>query len=229
MAFAQDLGYPATWGDSSLLPPYGGKAANQQWATLGVSGRDSVGGLPCEIVHGGVGAFFGCGGSCLMNAIIRGSKGFLQAMLIYIPVSTDDRLSQRLDTKHTFNLQQVHFLPVILSRPWTLKPHLFITLVVSCLRSSTFLASFISSVWYTVCLTRTLVFARLFPSISHNFWDGPYGCILAGCLTCGGSIWIEESRRRGEMALYVLPRALRTTLSTMTIRMNRHVGKFIEA
>lgn len=33
---------------------------------------------------------------------------------------------------------------------------------------------------------------------------------MAGSLLCGSSIWIENGRRRGEMALYVLPRAIRT-------------------
>jgi hypothetical protein len=82
----------------------------------------------------------------------------------------------------------------------------------SAIRSATFLSTFIASYWYTVCFTRSLVLAKYFPQISHNFWDGPYGCIFNGCLVCGSSIWIENGRRRGEMALYVGPRALRTIL-----------------
>jgi len=80
------------------------------------------------------------------------------------------------------------------------------------LRSVAFLSTFVSSFWFAVCSSRTLLLARLLPQISHDFWDGPYGCVLAGCLTCGSSIWIENGRRRGEMALYVLPRAIRTCL-----------------
>lgn len=60
--------------------------------------------------------------------------------------------------------------------------------------------------------------ARLFPFISHDFWDGPLGCIMMGSLTCGSSIWIEDGRRRGEMALYVLPRALRAWLPSTWIK-----------
>ena len=63
-----------------------------------------------------------------------------------------------------------------------------------------------------MCLTRTVLLARLFPFVSHDFWDGPYGGILGGSLLCGSSIWIENGRRRGEMALYVLPRAVRSLL-----------------
>jgi hypothetical protein len=86
------------------------------------------------------------------------------------------------------------------------------------LRSAAFLSSFISSFWLIVCFVRTLIFARLFPRISHNFWDGPYGCVFAGCFMCGTSIWIENGRRRGEMALYVLPRALRASLPDKWVR-----------
>lgn len=88
MELAQDLGYPADWGDPYLLPPFGGPVANEQWKALGVTGRGSVGGLPCEIIHGGAGKMLS-EGSCLANAVVRGSTGFLQAMLIYLPVSAD--------------------------------------------------------------------------------------------------------------------------------------------
>ena len=85
-----------------------------------------------------------------------------------------------------------------------------LTTLVAALRSACFLSAFVASYWYAVCLTRTLFLARFFPWISHDFWDGPYGCLLVGSLACGNSIWIENGRRRGEMALYVLPRALKT-------------------
>lgn len=77
-------------------------------------------------------------------------------------------------------------------------------------------------------MTRTLFVARLLPNISHNFYDGPFGCILAGCLACGGSIWIEQGRRRGEMALYVLPRALRASLRDSWLRGGTFSVKLVE-
>jgi hypothetical protein len=58
-----------------------------------------------------------------------------------------------------------------------------------------------------VCLSRTVLFPRLFPSVPHQVWDGGFGPIL-GCWTCGWSVFIEEKRKRAEMALYVAPRAL---------------------
>ncbi|KAL5518936.1 hypothetical protein ACEPAH_619 [Sanghuangporus vaninii] len=198
---AADLGYPPSWGDSLHLPEYGGKVSEASWKALGVHGRTGVGGLPCEIVHGGVGSSVipgGVGGSCAANSLARGGLGFLEALALYTPV---------------------HFLPVLLTRPKALLSSVVLKkLILSLLRSSLFLSVFISSIWSAVCFTRSWGIARLFPRLSHNFIDGPFGCIMAGCLVCGGSIWIEQGRRRGEIALYVLPRALRSLLSESWLR-----------
>ncbi|KAF9020961.1 hypothetical protein BDZ89DRAFT_1071880 [Hymenopellis radicata] len=172
--------------------------ANEAWATLGVSSRPKVGGLPCELVHGGMGSTLGLAHSCTANSSLRALRALVQSILIYLPV---------------------HFIPTFLTRPkLLLRPHRILRTLLGSLRSASFLSAFITSYWYTVCLTRSLVSARLFPSISHDFWDGPYGCILAGCMACGSSIWIENPRRRGEMAMYVIPRALRTLLPESFIR-----------
>lgn len=192
-SMAQDIGVPSSWGNPAMLPPRGGLSANNTWAVLGVMGRNGVGGLPCEIVHGGMDRK-----SCTANSARRGAKAFVEALLIYLPV---------------------HFLPMVLRQPSAmLQIRSIIPRLLSAMRSATFLSAFVSSIWMSVCLTRTLLLARLFPSISHNFWDGPFGCILAGCLACGSSIWIEEGRRRGEMALYVLPRAVRSCLPDGWVR-----------
>jgi hypothetical protein len=126
-------------------------------------------------------------------------------------------------------LLQVHFIPVLLTRPRTLlRPARLAATAAGALRSTAFLASFLSLYWYAVCFSRTLVLARLLPFVSHDFWDGPYGCILAGSLACGSSIWIENGRRRGKMALYVLPRALRTCLPGWMIRSQSWKGRLAE-
>ncbi|CCL98957.1 uncharacterized protein FIBRA_00965 [Fibroporia radiculosa] len=171
-SISRTLGYPSAWGDPALLPAYGGVQANAVWKTLGVRGRNGLGGLPCELVHGTV-----TGGSCTANATIRGAQAFVEALALYLPV---------------------HFLPILLTRPRALlqAPRLLRT-TLSVLRSASFLSAFVSSIWVAVCLTRTLFLARLFPWISHDFWDGPFGCTFVGSLVCGGSIWIEEGRRRG--------------------------------
>lgn len=58
-----------------------------------------------------------------------------------------------------------------------------------------------------VCFGRTMVLPRLLPNIPHSYWDRGLGPLL-GSFTCGLAIFIEERRKRAEMALYVAPRAL---------------------
>ncbi|RPD82545.1 hypothetical protein L226DRAFT_607652 [Lentinus tigrinus ALCF2SS1-7] len=202
-SFSQTLGYPAAWGDPAQLPAYGGPAADRMWQKIGVANRTGRGGIPCELVHGGV-----TGGSCTANAGIRGIQAFAEAVALYLPV---------------------HVLPILLTRPRRLleAPKLVSTLL-SVARSASFLSAFVSSIWFAVCCTRTLVLARLFPWIPHDFWDGPYGCTFVGSLVCGASIWIERGRRRGEMALYVLPRAIRACLPEKWLKSGRPSVRWTE-
>jgi hypothetical protein len=80
-SLSTDLGYPAVWGDPSRIPSHGGSVADAAWKTLGVTNRGGLGGIPCELVHGGIGA-----SSCTSNALLRGTKAFAEAMAIYTPV-----------------------------------------------------------------------------------------------------------------------------------------------
>ena len=80
-SLSRDIGYPPAWGDVSRLPAYGGPSADAVWAELGVKSRSMLGGLPCELVHGGV-----TGSSCTTNASIRGVYAFAEAVAIYLPV-----------------------------------------------------------------------------------------------------------------------------------------------
>lgn len=52
-----------------------------------------------------------------------------------------------------------------------------------------------------------MVLPRLLPGVSHSFWDRGLGPLM-GSFVCGLAIFIEERRKRAEMALYVAPRAL---------------------
>ncbi|KAL1670351.1 hypothetical protein GGG16DRAFT_83532, partial [Schizophyllum commune] len=193
-SYASDLGLPASWGDPHILPAFGGPTANRVWNKIGVKGRSGIGGLPCELVHGDVGV----GDSCHGNAAVRLVHAFAAAVAMYIPV---------------------HFAPILLTRPKTLlRPQHVLRAILGAMRSSLFLSSFVSLFFYSVCFTRTLVLSRALPFISFDYWDGPYGDILMGCLMCGSSIWIEQGKRRGEMALYVLPRALRASLPHRWLR-----------
>lgn len=79
---ASDLGLPQAWGDPSLVPRVGrSPTTDHAWKSLGVSNRNHIGGIPCEIVHGGRGS------SCVSNSAQRGFKAFLEAIIIYLPVS----------------------------------------------------------------------------------------------------------------------------------------------
>lgn len=92
--FAKDLGYPASWGDLSLVPAYG-TGATPIWRKLGVMSRDGIGGIPCELVHGGNGA----GSSCRKNISIRGQRAWLAALLIYLPVLSFSSSPSRASSK----------------------------------------------------------------------------------------------------------------------------------
>ena len=96
LEFTKYLGYPASWGDFSVVPAYGTDATSI-WRKLGVKGRDGIGGIPCELVHGGNGA----GNSCKKNISIRGQKAWLAALLIYIPVLFYPHLFPRTHRKCT--------------------------------------------------------------------------------------------------------------------------------
>ena len=118
---------------------------------------------------------------------------------------------------------------MLLTRPQTLlRPHRLLATALGALRSAAFLASFIGVYWGAVCATRTRGLARALPCVSHDFWDGPRGCIMAGCLLCGASIWLENGRRRGEMALYVLPRAVRAILPDRLVKSGHRGVRFAE-
>ena len=82
-SLSKDLGYPPAWGDPGQLPAYGGPQADKMWSALSVVNRSGLGGLPCELVHGGV-----TGGSCTANAGIRGAQAFAEALALYLPVSS---------------------------------------------------------------------------------------------------------------------------------------------
>lgn len=118
----------------------------------------------------------------------------------------------------------MHFIPILMIRPRILQqPHRLLRTLVGALRSATFLSTFVASYYFAVCFARTLVLAKCLPFVSHNFWDGPSGCMLTGALVCGSSIWIENGKRRGEIALYVLPKALRACLPDRWLK----TGKFL--
>ncbi|KAJ9603208.1 hypothetical protein H2200_012503 [Cladophialophora chaetospira] len=77
--------------------------------------------------------------------------------------------------------------------------------------SSSFLATFVSSFYYAVCLARTRLGPKIvsYKTITPQMWDSGL-CVLAGCLACGWSILLEEAGRRREISLFAAPRAFVT-------------------
>lgn len=73
-------------------------------------------------------------------------------------------------------------------------------------RSSTFLGTYIGIIWYCICLVRTRIGYQIL-GINQARLDNTLGP-LTGSMLCGLSLLIENRHRRGEMALYVVPRAL---------------------
>ncbi|KZV78481.1 hypothetical protein EXIGLDRAFT_662412, partial [Exidia glandulosa HHB12029] len=204
------MGLPASWGDPALLPGHSGARADVAWAQLGVRNRAGVGGLPCELVHGR-----SYGSSCTYNALGRTAVAFGQALLIYAPV---------------------HALPVLLAskrrRALLTDPApVLLRTATNAARSAAFLSAFIGLIWSTICASRSTVLPRLpflRERVGHQFWDGPQGCILLGCLTCGLSIFIESPSRRGEIALYVMPRAIRSLLRWKWVDRSNGVARLVE-
>ncbi|EJD47753.1 hypothetical protein AURDEDRAFT_62058 [Auricularia subglabra TFB-10046 SS5] len=209
-SLATSMGLPADWGNPQLLPGHSGHAADVAWAQLGVQNRPGVGGLPCELVHGSQ-----YGSSCTVNVAGRAAHSFLQALAIYAPV---------------------HVLPVLLapSRRARLlaNPGQVLTrTALNATRSAAFLSAFIGLIWGAICAGRSAVVPRipgLRERLGHQFLDGPYGAVLAGCAVCGASIFIETPGRRGEIALYVMPRAVRSLLPGSWIARDNRPARLAE-
>ncbi|KAI0850162.1 hypothetical protein F5Y00DRAFT_42509 [Daldinia vernicosa] len=128
----------------------------------------------------------GCGSSCEYHALSRFYRSFKWSMITYLPLNL---LARKKDLK---GLR---------------------TALLSAIRSSTFLATFITLFYYGVCLART----RLGPHIigkdtqSRQAIDGSI-CVGSGCFLCGWSVLVEKAARRKELALFVAPRAMATLL-----------------
>ncbi|KAJ9475784.1 hypothetical protein PHBOTO_005845 [Pseudozyma hubeiensis] len=197
-SLAEELGHPYQWGDPTRLPNTSVEARRMiqearregkegefvLYGAAGARGRGEMGGMPCELVHCGTG-----GANCYKNALYRWIRGFRMSMAIYFPVHLLPRL--------LFNPRGFFRQPL----PALLK------VLTGAARSAAFLATYIVGNWFPICLARSALLPRIFPHIPFNFWDAGIGPAL-GSVACGFSIFIEERRKRAEMALYVAPRAL---------------------
>ncbi|KAL5340747.1 hypothetical protein BJX70DRAFT_93416 [Aspergillus crustosus] len=139
--------------------------------------------IPCEMVH------MGCGPSCEKHAVSRFIRTFKFACATYIPLQIAFRF-RSIKSKGALHRA-----------------------VSDALRSSSFLASFVSLFYYSVCLSRTRLGPRLFnkETVTPQMWDSGL-CVGAGCVMCGWSILVEHAKKRQEIALFVAPRAAATVL-----------------
>lgn len=136
--------------------------------------------VPCQMVH------MGAGPSCHWHAVVRFARTFKFAMKMYLPLQL--LLKCRRPSKKALR-----------------------KILEESLRSSIFLSTFVASFYYGVCLSRTLIGPSISRSLglSPMFWDSG-ACIATGSVLCGWSVLIEDEKRRQEMAMFVLPRALAT-------------------
>ncbi|OLL24195.1 hypothetical protein NEOLI_001433 [Neolecta irregularis DAH-3] len=125
-------------------------------------------------------------GSCEVHIAYRWLKGFESSIAIYVPLS----LMFALRDPTTKNFKRA---------------------LTSAIRSSAFLATFISNVWLGICATRSIIGPKLFPNVNRNRYDETIGPLI-GSFLCGWSILIENPKRRGELALFVVPKALTVVL-----------------
>jgi hypothetical protein len=141
--------------------------------------------IPCSIVHPASGE------SCIHNCMTRATGGMLMSLLLYVPVHA---AGSTLRTGRTLAALSAAGAP-----PSELAQVLLEALnriAYGSVRSSAFLGLFIGLVWYGVCLTRN--------AFQSDLTLGP----LFGSFLCGWTILLEQPRRRADLAMFVLPRAL---------------------
>lgn len=160
--------------------------------------------VPCELVH------MGCGKSCERHALWRFWRAWAFAAKMYFPLQAFVLLRQLVKTERSGN------------RLAGLSRQTLVAAVKDATRRSSFLGAFIAFFYYGVCLSRTRLGPRVFSlkTVTLQMWDSGL-CVLSGCLLCGLSILVEESKRRLEIVLFVLPRAAATWFPRRYLPENR--------
>lgn len=151
--------------------------------------------IPCSIVHPR------CGESCVTNLGDRAWRGALAALLVYVPVHALAGLAALVPK--LLALQRDGgggaSLPAGTSRlaaAGTAVLTAAARIASNSARSSAFLGLFIGLAWYGVCLTRN--------ALKSDLSLGPF----VGSFLAGWAILLEPRRRRAELAMFTMPRAL---------------------
>ncbi|KAF1962841.1 hypothetical protein CC80DRAFT_541989 [Byssothecium circinans] len=149
--------------------------------------------IPCEVVH------MGCGKSCEKHALVRFWRGWCFAAKIHAPIQLF------VLARHVKRNARSGDRLAGLTRSVVAKA------LVDMSRGSAFLGAFIALFYYGVCLSRTRLGPKVFSykTVTPQMWDSGL-CVLGGSLLCGGSIFVEQARKRMEILLFVLPRAAAT-------------------
>ncbi|KAJ3044701.1 hypothetical protein HDV00_001105 [Rhizophlyctis rosea] len=135
--------------------------------------------IPCVVAHGGV-------EGCVEHKGVVWRRGFLDALKVYIPG---------------------HILPALLFHRRRLLHYPIQTLrhvLISILRSSAFLASYITVLWTFICLCRN--------SIGRDTIAGP----ILGSFGSGLTLLLEKKERRREVAVYCVPKAVESCVWRVT-------------
>ncbi|KIH93489.1 hypothetical protein SPBR_04176 [Sporothrix brasiliensis 5110] len=140
--------------------------------------------FPCTMVH------MDCGPSCEYHALMRMWRSWRWSMATYLPLS----------------------LLLVLRKP-NRNPRGVLKAILSAIRSSAFLGTFITLFFYGVCLARTRIGPLILgTSVAARQTIDSGLCTAVGCGLCGWSILIERASRRKDIGLFVVPRALATML-----------------
>lgn len=149
--------------------------------------------IPCELVH------MGCGKSCEKHALSRFWRGCAFAARMYTPLQLIV-LARHVNKNRRPGKRLAGLTGSAVSKA-----------MLDTARSSAFLGAFIALFYYGVCLSRTRLGPKIFSqkTVTPQMWDSGL-CVLGGCLLCGTSILVEQSRKRLEVLFFVLPRAAAT-------------------
>ncbi|KAI7906884.1 uncharacterized protein BX663DRAFT_426074 [Cokeromyces recurvatus] len=102
----------------------------------------------------------------------------------------------------------LHFVPMLLLRAKHFKRDPVTMLsktTIATLKSGAFMATFVTLYQYYICLHRQLLKTGLIGQ-----WNSKYIYYAAGVLCSYPAIFLEDKKRRSELALYVLPKAIQS-------------------
>lgn len=151
--------------------------------------------LDCHVVH----AFKTK--NCELHALWRFYRGVVFASKIYGPLNAFMLLFPKKNVRYSARILKA---------------------LVSTARSSCFLGTFIGLYWYAVCLARTRLLPWLLPKIDRTRFDNTIAP-ACGAFLCGFSCFVENAKRRKELALFVAPKALGTLVSSNDSELNLRV------